>query len=125
YVSLTLRLWRTFTAFSVFLLLVAFSCSAGQTKLSHYFQESWTTRDGLPHNTINSITQSKDGYLWLATWEGAVRFNGREFKVFGRGPVTGLPDSGIRFLNTDNDGNVLLTGARGGVSKRTEAGWRS
>lgn len=126
YVSFALRLRLTFTtAFSIFLLLVAFSASAGQAKLSHYFQESWTTRDGLPHNTINSITQSNDGYLWLATWEGAVRFNGREFKVFGRGPVTGLPDSGIRFLNTDNNGNVLLAGARGGVSKRTEAGWHS
>lgn len=125
YVSFALRLRRTSTAFSIFLLLLASSAGAGQAKLSHYFQESWTTRDGLPHNTINSITQSNDGYLWLGTWEGAVRFNGREFKVFGRGPVTGLPDSGIRFLGTDNHGDVLLTGARGGVSKRTETGWVS
>lgn len=125
YLSSILELKPIFTALPVFLLLIAFSCNAGQARLSHYFQESWTTRDGLPHNTINSITQSNDGYIWLGTWEGAVRFNGREFKVFGRGPLTGLPDSGIRFLNTDSNGNVLFTGSRGGVSKRTEAGWLS
>ena len=39
-------------------------------------------RDGLPHNTILSIAQSREGYLWLATWEGLVRYNGNEFRVF-------------------------------------------
>lgn len=116
---------RKLSVFAFVLVSASFSSYAGQASLSHYFQESWTTRDGLPHNTINNITQSKDGYLWLSTWEGAVRFNGREFDVFGRGPLTGLPDSGIRGLNTDSDGNVLFAGSRGGVSKRTDAGWQS
>ncbi|HEX5793436.1 MAG TPA: two-component regulator propeller domain-containing protein, partial [Rheinheimera sp.] len=115
------KLWL----YSLLLATMVFTCSASPAKLSHYFQESWTTRDGLPHNTINSITQSEDGYLWLATWEGAARFNGREFEVFGRGPLTGLPDSGVRVLNTDHAGNLLLAGARGGVSKRTANGWHS
>lgn len=109
-----------------FLLLnIALPLSASPAKLSHYFQESWTTRDGLPHNTINSITQSNDGYLWLATWEGAARFNGREFEVFGRGPLTGLPDSGVRSLTLDHNKNLLLTGARGGVSRYTAKGWQN
>ncbi len=109
------------------LLLVgcSFANAAVPAKLTDYFQESWTTRDGLPHNTINSISQSADGYLWLATWEGAARFNGRDFEVFGRGEQTGLPDSGIRTLNKDRAGNLLLAGSRGGVSKRTPVGWHS
>jgi diguanylate cyclase (GGDEF)-like protein len=100
-------------------------CQAAPAPLTNYFQESWTTRDGLPHNTINSISQSADGYLWLATWEGAARFNGREFEVFGRGELTGLPDSGIRTLSKDQAGNLMLAGSRGGVSKLTTAGWHS
>jgi diguanylate cyclase (GGDEF)-like protein len=115
-----------FVVFLLFLLLsTSFSCQASPTRLADYFQESWTTRDGLPHNTINSINQSEDGYLWLATWEGAARFNGREFEVFGRGDRTGLPDSGIRSLNKDQAGNLLLAGSRGGVSRRAVTGWQS
>src|SRR5690606_39719866 len=45
--------------------------------LSHYALRSWNTRDGLPHNSINRISQGPDGYLWLATWEGPVRYNGQ------------------------------------------------
>ena len=125
-VKQTLKLFRERKIPCAFLLLVwSLMCQASPAPLSNYFQESWTTRDGLPHNTINSINQSADGYLWLATWEGAARFNGREFDVFGRGDVTGLPDSGIRTLSQDPQGNIMLAGSRGGVSKYTRQGWHS
>ncbi|HSG53344.1 MAG TPA: diguanylate cyclase [Rheinheimera sp.] len=97
--------------------------SAFSSPLSNYFQESWTTRDGLPHNTINSINQSEDGYLWLGTWEGAARFNGRKFDIFGRGELTGLPDSGIRSIRKDQRGNLLFAGSRGGFSRLGKQGW--
>ena len=49
-----------------------------------YFRETWTTREGLPHNQVNAIAQTPDGYLWFGTWEGLVRYNGLEFHVFDR-----------------------------------------
>ena len=42
----------------------------------------WDTRHGLPHNSINHISQDQQGYLWIATWQGPVRFNGSKFEVF-------------------------------------------
>lgn len=93
--------------------------------LADYFRESWTTRDGLPHNTINSIIQSKDGYLWFATWEGAARYDGRNFIVFGRSAVTGLPDSGIRVFSLDRKGDLLMGGSRGGMALVTDGQWQS
>ncbi len=95
------------------------------TPLHDYFRESWSTRDGLPHNTINNIQQSGDGYLWLATWEGAARYDGRNFTVFGRDSVTGLPDIGVRAFFRENDGSMLVAGARGGVSKVSGSRWQS
>lgn len=92
--------------------------------LADYFRESWTTRDGLPHNTINSIIQSKDGYLWFATWEGAARYDGRNFTVFGRSRLTGLPDSGMRVLKLDRDGDLLMGGSRGGMALIKEGQWQ-
>src|SRR5947208_5626417 len=40
------------------------------------------TDDGLPQNAVNAILQTRDGYLWLATFDGLVRFDGLEFTVF-------------------------------------------
>ncbi len=94
------------------------------TPLHDYFRESWTTRDGLPHNTINNIHQSGDGYLWLATWEGAARYDGRSFTIFGRDSVTGLPDVGVRTFYRENDGSMLVAGARGGFSRVSKGNWQ-
>ena len=62
--------------------------------LSHYFAETWDTRDGLPHNSVNALAQTPDGYVWVGTWEGVARFNGRTPKLFTRGVLTGLPIQG-------------------------------
>jgi diguanylate cyclase (GGDEF)-like protein len=105
-------------------LVVPLSASAATAALTDYFRESWSTRQGLPHNTINSISQTPDGYLWFATWEGVARYNGREFKVFGREQQTGLPDSGIRALHLDPKGRLLLGGSRGGLALLHDQQWR-
>ncbi|MCX9559043.1 hypothetical protein IG557_09120 [Vibrio cholerae] len=67
---------------SVFLLIISSSAYAVVEHISDYFVETWTSTDGLPHNSINSIAQTRDGYLWFATWEGVVRYNGINFQVF-------------------------------------------
>lgn len=43
--------------------------------------QSWNRQSGFPADKINAITQTKDGYLWLATQNGLVRFDGSDFKV--------------------------------------------
>ncbi len=118
---------RLKTLLLLHLLLTFFSSAimARPAPLADYFRESWTTRDGLPHNTINSITQSKDGYLWFATWEGAARYDGRAFTVFGRSTLTGLPDSGIRVFHLDDKGDLLMGGSRGGMAQVREGQWQS
>jgi len=91
--------------------------------LTDYFSQTWSTHDGLPHNGINAIAQTTDGYLWVATWEGLARFNGREFKVFTRGSAIGLPDSSIKSLTSTPEGKLLVAGARGGLSERYNNQW--
>jgi diguanylate cyclase (GGDEF)-like protein len=113
------------TALLFLLAILSHVSQANPTSLEDYFQETWTTRNGLPHNTINSINQSSDGYLWIATWEGLARFNGRQFEVFGRGEETGLPDSGIRSLSNDFSNGILVTGARGGIARIKQNNWQS
>lgn len=119
--GVNLLLYRAFALFLALLLTPSAALAKG--KLTDFFQESWTTRDGLPHNTINSIQQTQDGYLWFATWEGVVRFNGRSMKIFVRGEQTGLPDTGTFSLGKDCQGNLLVTSARGGLSQVRPQQW--
>jgi len=44
-----------------------------------YNLQSWTRQNGLPFNRIRSITQTPDGFLWIATQNGLVRFDGTDF----------------------------------------------
>src|SRR5260370_17920472 len=47
--------------------------------VSTYLRTEFTVEDGLPSNVVNSIVQSKGGFLWIATSEGLARFDGRHF----------------------------------------------
>ena len=42
---------------------------------------NWTRRNGLPADLITGVTQTKDGYIWLGTQKGMVRFDGVDFKL--------------------------------------------
>jgi hypothetical protein len=46
--------------------------------------DAWTTENGLPSNWVRALTQTRDGYLWLTTQDGLVRFDGMRFRVFNK-----------------------------------------
>lgn len=113
-------------AWLCWLLLPVSGFASGQpTPLADYFREVWTTRDGLPHNSINAIAQTPDGYLWFATWEGAARYNGLRFVNFDRDSGTGLPDSAVRALHLDAGGGLLMGGSRGGITRLADSRWNA
>jgi diguanylate cyclase (GGDEF)-like protein len=85
--------------------------------LRDYAIDLWTSRDGLPHNSIRDIAQTADGYLWFATWEGLVRYNGLEFTTFDRSTRPALADNGIGGLYVDPNGALWLSDSRGNVSR--------
>jgi signal transduction histidine kinase/ligand-binding sensor domain-containing protein len=72
---------------------------------------NWTTRDGLPHNRVRTVTRSHDGFLWLATDAGLARFDGAACKVFGM--RDGLPAPTVLTLHETAD-RSLWCGTLGG-----------
>lgn len=93
--------------------------------ISAFYRETWTTRQGLPHNQINAIAQTPDGYLWLGTWEGLVRYNGLEFHQFDRSNTPALKDNGVRSLRAAANGAVVIGTSRGGVAVKQGDHWRT
>src|SRR5689334_3820515 len=58
-------------------LVLTSGIATGQERLQFY-----TTDNGLPSNAVLAILQSRDGYLWMTTRGGLVRFDGVRFQVF-------------------------------------------
>lgn len=77
----------------------------GRPALAQHQFDSWTTENGLPQNSINDILQTRDGYLWVATHGGLVRFDGIRFVVFDRA-TDGIDSQRITALYEDGDGTL-------------------
>lgn len=93
--------------------------------LRDYAVDMWTSRNGLPHNSLRGIAQTPEGHLWFATWEGVARYNGLDFELYDRSTTPGLLDNGIGALYVDRDGALWVTDSRGNVLRRTLDGrWR-
>jgi PAS domain S-box-containing protein len=74
--------------------------------------QSWTRQNGLPADVINGITQTKDGYIWLGTQKGLVRFDGVEYKLFNIALPQGQSQE-TRSLSRARDGGMWLSISRG------------
>jgi ligand-binding sensor domain-containing protein/signal transduction histidine kinase len=76
---------------------------------------SYESESGLPQNTVNSIVQTRDGYLWLGTEGGLARFDGVRFTTFGL--RDGLRSLQIKKLLEDREGTLWMAIRGGGVGR--------
>src|SRR6476619_1682416 len=76
--------------------------------LSEFGNQLWLTENGLPQNTVQAITQTRDGYLWIGTQEGLARFNGTAFVVFDKENTPQFKSNDIRALLEDRTGALWV-----------------
>jgi signal transduction histidine kinase/ligand-binding sensor domain-containing protein len=88
-----------------------------------YLTADWETVDGLPENSATAIAQTPDGYLWMGTFNGLVRFNGTDFTVFNPHNTPALPSGGIVNLYADRRGRLWISTYEGLVLRESEE-WR-
>jgi ligand-binding sensor domain-containing protein len=94
------------------------------TSLANYGRQAWAMENGLPQNTVQALVQTKDGFLWLGTEAGLVRFDGVEFQTYDRNSVPALPGSDIRCLLVTRDG-ALWIGTGAGLARWKEGASRT
>ena len=82
-------------------------------ELAQLNHEVWLTENGLPQNTIHSIAQTPNGYVWIGTEEGLARFDGIRFTVFDKQNTPQLKSNYIRTLLVDQRGALWIGTAEG------------
>jgi ligand-binding sensor domain-containing protein/signal transduction histidine kinase len=103
---------RTLLAGAVFLHLMLPGNGFGldpARDLLQYNCQTWGRPNGLPVNGINAITQTKDGYLWLGTGVGLVRFDGIEFKLLDLGSLLEARSIIVNSLSSARDGGLWVS----------------
>jgi diguanylate cyclase (GGDEF)-like protein len=89
-------------------LLPAMACALDpERQASQYVTRIWSTADGLPDPAVRTVIQSRDGYLWLGTHAGLVRFDGRRFVVYDRDNA-GLGHDQVLALAEDPAGRIWI-----------------
>ncbi len=105
-------------AFLFCLLAVSHNASAMET--SKYAVRNWLREDGLPQSSVTAVAQTRDGYIWVATYSGLARFDGVRFTVFDKNTNPELRDSQITSLFEGPDGTLWIGHADGTVTSYRE-----
>ncbi|MGO8838583.1 MAG: two-component regulator propeller domain-containing protein [Limisphaerales bacterium] len=106
----------------LWMLLCGFPLSAAtNSSVSDYLIDVWESEQGLPQDSVTSIVQTRDGYLWLGTYNGLVRFDGVRFKIFDASNSPKFGDNRITSLYEDAH-DTLWIGHETGNLTQMQAG---
>lgn len=110
--------WRK--AGCLFVTLLAWRWATVAAAESPFNVDTWGTADGLPEGTVVSLAQTPDGYLWLGTLNGLVRFDGTTFTRFNVNNTPNLPGNKVVFLYADRETNLWVGTSDGQLCRLKE-----
>ncbi len=109
-------LFRLFRLITTILLLLIPLQILPQKPSNQYIAHYLTSKNGLPQNTIYSITQDNDGYIWIGTDEGAIRFDGINLQHFNTLNSKHIKNNSITSLLITHNGTLWMGSFGGGIT---------
>jgi ligand-binding sensor domain-containing protein len=94
-------------------------------EIGQYVLDQWSTNQGLPVNSVLAIAQTPDGYLWLGTEAGLVRFDGITFTVFDKRNTPALLSNEVKALVVGHEGTLWIGTHGGGVTRLANGSFRT
>jgi signal transduction histidine kinase/ligand-binding sensor domain-containing protein len=93
--------------------------------LPNFFIRTWQTKQGLPNNAVNAIVQTRDGYLWLGTYDGLARFDGMTFTNFDNNNTPEMRSSRVVSLFEDDAGALWIGTETGELTRFHDGQFRA
>jgi ligand-binding sensor domain-containing protein/signal transduction histidine kinase len=90
-----------------------------------YTIHTWQSPDGLPEETVQSFAQTPDGYLWVGTSGGLLRFDGARFNLFASENTPAFTENSVFCLKATRDGRLLIGTDGGGLIELRNGVFRS
>ncbi|MEN8222651.1 MAG: two-component regulator propeller domain-containing protein, partial [Acidobacteriota bacterium] len=100
------------------IVLILFSGTLRSVDLNFYFKHI-NNRDGLPHNSVNSVIQDKTGFIWFATENGLSRYDGYSFVNYSgiHNSEKSIGDNVINTVELDRSGKIWAGTNGGGLNR--------
>lgn len=76
--------------------------------ISQYMRERWGSERGFPGGSVLAIAQTTDGYLWIGTERGLIRFDGLNFRLFQQASPGPFPIGPVQGLLADGEANLWI-----------------
>ena len=120
------RMARFFLQIVFFLtgFLSSLSALDPSTEIQNYLKKSWTRENGLVQNTVLTIEQTQDGFIWIGTPSGLLRFDGVQFKLFTTHNTPALLNDRILTLHEDVYQRLWIGTDGGGLCYLQNSAWR-
>ena len=77
--------------------------------------DQWTGKDGLISNNLTSVNQSSSKFIWITTFNGIIRFDGVNFKLYDKSNIPFINSNGFYNSFEDNKGNLWFSSQSSGV----------
>ena len=103
-------------------LWLGYCCLAAPVANPRFIVARFGAKEGLPQNTVLTMTQTRDGYLWVGTLAGLARFDGRRFTSFDPNNTPGLKSGRIIKLFEDHTGTLWIGTENEGILKLDKEG---
>ena len=78
------------------------------TKLKDLTIEVWSTDQGLPSNNLIRIDQDKQGFIWITSYNGLIRFDGNGFDIYNTESLPELKSNGFSSIGTSRDNRMYF-----------------
>jgi ligand-binding sensor domain-containing protein len=88
--------------------------------LNNLSMDQWTGKDGLISNNLTSAQQVSSKFIWLTSFNGILRFDGNEFKLFDKKNLPFLNSNGFYQSYEDSKGNILFSSQSSGIVKYSQ-----
>ena len=83
--------------------------------LQAHAQRTWRSEDGLLQDTATALLEARDGFLWIGTEEGLVRFDGVRFDHFSRANAPAFTHNQVQCLAETSDGSLWIGTSQPGL----------
>ncbi len=93
--------------------------------LPEFVVTAWRMQDGLPSERVRAVLQTREGYVWVATFNGAAQFDGVRFRVFNEVNTPALRNRLISCLFEDAAGRLWFGSDTGEITWRDETGFHA
>lgn len=100
------RFFRILVCFFTILFISSALCGKAAAQETPYVETVFNERNGLPTGEANDVIQTAEGYIWIGSYGGLIRYDGSEFLNFSTEGI--LPSSSVRMLYEDSVGRLWI-----------------